>query len=83
MAAEHTASRRLPLMVFEIACEAIEKKLSDAFKAAQKAAKDGDLPEVERLEAVCDGYATKLEALIEGQLAAAGQARPAAPTLAA
>lgn len=77
------AAPKLSLKLFAIACEAIEAEFTAAFTAVQKAAKVGNLAEIERLETLCDVLATRLEGLIEGQLAAHGQARPAAPKLVA
>lgn len=83
MAADAPRPRKLSLFEFSIACEAIEGKITATFSAAQKAAEGGNLAEVERLSDLCDALSARLEALIEGQLMAAGEARPAAPTLAA
>jgi len=74
---------RLSPMMFALVCEDLESRVSAAFMAAQRAATEGNLDEVERLEALAEAACAKLEALIEGQLQARGEKRPNAPSLAA
>lgn len=83
MDAATTRPAKLSIMMFTLVCEGLEKDIAKTFKEAQAAAKKGDLATVERLEARCDALCGKMEALIESQLSAAGEKRPAAPTLAA
>jgi hypothetical protein len=78
-----TVARRLPLLAFALACEAIEANITASFEAAQKAAARGDRAEAMRLFDASERYQAELESLIEGQLAATGTAKPSAPVLAA